>query len=279
MKRRRKACLLAVRSLRSPLTTSAALLSLVVAGSAFAFERYRNEAGADGSNCSECHGGFWDDTSTKGSVFPSDSKHEMHQAFITGCTLCHFSSGPKANPYIGESGGTDDNPGIGCIGCHTAFGLRAHHAANGITSCAGCHPDDGTPSAEGSTPPYYGTVDTLADNACNLAMVANTNENWTIGDFIGLDNDGDNLYDLADFDCGPPYRIVGLEVLGNDVQISWETVGGRKDVLQVTPNLSTNFTDAGLIITNAGVGLVTNTTVEIGGLTPTNRFYRIRSDP
>jgi PKD repeat protein len=30
---------------------------------------------------------------------------------------------------------------------------------------------------------------------------ANINENWTIGDFLGLDNDGDGDYDTADQDC------------------------------------------------------------------------------
>jgi hypothetical protein len=30
---------------------------------------------------------------------------------------------------------------------------------------------------------------------------ANLNENWSTGDFLGLDNDGDNLYDTSDPDC------------------------------------------------------------------------------
>jgi hypothetical protein len=50
-------------------------------------------------------------------------------------------------------------------------------------------------------PPYYGTADTLADEPCNPVMASNLNENWSVGDFVGLDNDGDNDYDGADEDC------------------------------------------------------------------------------
>jgi hypothetical protein len=61
--------------------------------------------------------------------------------------------------------------------------------------------DTETPPPENTKPPYYGTVDTRADNPCNLVAESNINENWTIGDFVGLDNDGDGVYDGADSDC------------------------------------------------------------------------------
>lgn len=274
---------LVTTSLRTFLAGAMLLIILIASNSGFAYERYKNDAEDDGSNCSACHGGFKDDTSTKGSIFPSGSKHTMHNGssyMNTDCDLCHRSDDSR-NPYLGSSNGTDNNAGLGCNGCHNAVGLRAHHTANGITSCnsVACHGEEDPAPVEGTLPPYYGTVDTKVNNACNLAMVSNTNENWTIGDLVGLDNDGDNLYDLADFDCGPPYRIVDLEVVGSDIHISWETVGGRMDMLQVTPSLMTNFNDVGTVITNSGVGFVTNSTVEAGGVTPSNRFYRIRNEP
>jgi cysteine-rich repeat protein len=114
--------------------------------------------------------------------------------------LCH-STGDGRDPYIGSSDGTGNNPGLGCTGCHAELGLRAHHAVNGITQCAGCHPNDPAPAPENTMPVYYGTADTNADMPCNPDPQANINENWTIGDFEGTDNDGDNLYDGEDPDC------------------------------------------------------------------------------
>ena len=157
------------------------------------------------------------------------------------------------------------------------MGLRAHHAANGIATCAICHPNDGTPPAENVSPPYYGTADTRADNPCNDVLASNINENWTVGDFVGLDNDGNDLYDLADFACGP-YEIAEILVVSNDLQISWDTAGGRSDVLEAF-SLTETLTNVSPVINIPGVGVVTTNFVEVGGATSSNRFYRIRYVP
>jgi hypothetical protein len=173
------------------------ILSMWVPG-AEAYERYN-----DGCQNQNCHGAFTGSTSPKGSVFPSDDKHTMHRNasyMNTECNLCH-TSGDGRDPFIGSSDGTGNNPGLGCTGCHAEFGLRAHHAVNSITQCAGCHPNDPTPTPENTLPVYYGTADTNADMPCNPDPQANINENWTIGDSEGIDNDGDNLYDGNDPDC------------------------------------------------------------------------------
>jgi PKD repeat protein len=68
-----------------------------------------------------------------------------------------------------------------------------------------------------------GTIYTHADEPCNQVAEANINENWTIGDLLGLDNDGDLLYDTLDPDCavneapiadpdGPYMGTVGVAV-------------------------------------------------------------------
>ncbi len=271
------------RQITNPLWTIRAgvvLLIIVLAGhSSFAYERYKNDAEDDGSNCSLCHGDFDGSTSTKGSVFPENDKHEMHRggAYMgAACGLCHTSQDGR-NPYLGSSNGTGNNDGLGCNGCHNAFGLRAHHVANGITQCTGCHPSDGTPPAENEIPPYYGTADTNVDNPLNPVATANMNENWTIGDFIGTDNDGDNLYDMADFDGGHPFIIASSEVAGNDLQISWASAGGRCEILQQAESLDSGFSDIGSVVTNSGTGVVTNDVTIIGGATsPSNRFFRVR---
>lgn len=154
-----------------------------------AYNRYND-------GCQNCHGAFTDGESPLGTTFPGDDKHQMHRSsgnMNTECDLCH-TSGDGRNPYIGSSDGTASNLGLGCTGCHEALGLRAHHGS----FCASCHQNDPAPPTEDVIPPYYGTVDTNADFPCNSDE--NTSEDWT-GDGIGLDNDGDGLYDMDDPDC------------------------------------------------------------------------------
>jgi len=163
--------------------------------------------------CQNCHGAFTDGYSPKGTVFPRNSKHDMHRRseyMGTDCNLCHLD-GDNRNPYTYQSNGTANTPGLGCAGCHgrdyggavgvSGAGLRAHHAANGVTFCTGCHYDDPEPLPEDVPPPYYGSPDTNANDSCNSDP--DYLENWSVGDTLGLDNDGDNLYDSADPDCTP----------------------------------------------------------------------------
>jgi hypothetical protein len=265
----------------TPLALAAlALLALNVAS--FAYSRYRNPS-TDAGWCSGCHGDFTGSTSPKNTEFPSGDKHEMHRAgtsMATACNLCH-TSGDGRNPYTYTSTGTANNRGLGCAGCHVGPGLRRHHAASGVTTCYTCHTNDATitVSGESTAPPYYGTADTRANNPCNKVAAANTNENWSIGDFLGLDNDGNNVYDALDPAC-TPYRIVQVAPTNTNVRVTWETAGGRTDVLQASGTVTGAFVDVSSPINITGTGLKTNTYVEVGGGTnqPT-RFYRLRMIP
>lgn len=259
---------------RKALSTSAAvLLAAWACHTAYGFDRY----GQNGANCSECHGKFTEGISPQGTVFPSGDKHKMHNdssSMNTACNLCH-TSGDNRNPFIGSSTGTASNVGLGCSGCHVGEGLRAHHAANGVTVCGGCH-TDGPAAPENVKPPYYGTVDTKANNPGNTVQVANTNENWSVGDFLGLDNDGNNLYDLADYAIGP-YRLLSATKEGNNVRVAWLTAGGRTNRVQAAGGVSGAYSDVSTPIRIPGVGLVTTNFLEIGGATNAARFYRLRS--
>jgi hypothetical protein len=247
----------------------------------FGYERYKNPTN-ETANCSTCHGDFTDGTSTKGSVFFGNNKHTMHRAnglMETDCDLCH-TSGDNRNPFTGSSDGKNEVPGLGCTGCHEAVGLRAHHTANGVTECAGCH-DDSALSAvpENVKPPYYGTSLTQVDNPCNDVPTKYLNENWTENDFIGLDNDGNNVYDTLDPAC-TPYRIIGVAQEGNDVRITWETAGGRTDVLQVAPGGTAPYLDLGLPLLIPGTGPVTTNVLDVGGaIAVPARVYRMRLIP
>lgn len=209
-----------------------ALLLFAVAGSAGAYETYN-------SGCQNCHGDFMGDRSVRGQVIPFGNKHTMHNSTSGGmaadCALCHISF--NDDPLIGESDGTSSSPGIGCTGCHKAEGLRAHHAVSGVGSCSSCHSDDGTPDPENVAPLYYGTPDTLVDGACNAEATEGVNENWTVGDFVGLDNDGDGLYDTDDPDCadeGPDPVAPEADAGGDSFAIDLDNTGSETVVLDAS---------------------------------------------
>lgn len=235
----------------------------------FAYERY--------SDCAACHGAFTGSVSPQGTVFPNNDKHRMHRNSAnmgTACNLCHRDD-DNDNPFIGSSKGTANNPGLGCGGCHEPIGLRKHHVVTGTPECYDCH-DPATPPAENVKPPYYGTVDTKAKNPGNEVQVANTNENWSVGDFIGLDNDGNNLYDLADYAIGP-YRVLSTTREGNHMRITWLTAGGRTNQVQAASAINGPFTNLSANLRIPGVGLVTTNYLDLGGATNPARFYRLRA--
>ena len=189
-----------------------ALLAAFWMPNASAYDRYND-------GCQSCHGAFTDGTSPKGTVFPSDDKHSMHRSDMNAdCDLCH-TSGDGRDPFMGSSDGTSNNAGVGCTGCHgreedagndgvspgRGAGLRQHHTNAGVSGCSNCHsdasPSNYTPVGEDVVPQYYGTADSNANEPCNLVVQSEFNENWTIGDFEGTDNDGDGQYDVNDPDC------------------------------------------------------------------------------
>ena len=165
-----------------------------------AYQRYN---GGASTGCQTCHGTFTSNTSPKGTNFgTAGNKHDMHRSasFMgTACGLCHVVTGD--NPLMNSSAGSGSVVGVGCTGCHNGAGLRQHHRVTGASTCSGCHANPEVPPAESTNPPYYGTSATKANNACNPVATALLNENWTSGDFLGLDNDGDNLYDSSDPNC------------------------------------------------------------------------------
>lgn len=251
-------------------------MAFIVMGSQVS-KGYETYSGGPDGGCIDCHGDFRSSTSTKGTIFPSSQNHEMHRASAnmgTACNLCH--SGASRTPvYTGSSNGTSDNAGLGCSGCHLGDGLRTHHAVNGITLCYDCH-NVGAPPAETVKPPYYGTPDTKVNNPGNTVLASKTNENWSVGDFLGLDNDGNNLYDLADYAVGP-YLLLNVKREGGDIRVTWLTAGGRADAVQWESSLSGVNAHVSADIPIPGVGLITNSFVDVGGATNSVRFYQMKA--
>ncbi|MCL4787254.1 MAG: hypothetical protein KJ070_10730 [Verrucomicrobia bacterium] len=244
---------------------------LVLAGyhPVFAYEDY--------SGCESCHGNFRGATSTKGTIFPNNNNHDMHRNSAnmgTACNLCHSGSS-RVPTFIGTSTGTANNQGLGCTGCHVSAGLRAHHVNNGVTECLDCHDAEAAPP-ENVKPPYYGTPDTKANNPGNTVQAANTNENWSVGDFLGLDNDGNNLYDLADYAIGP-FRLLSASREGNHMRLTWLTAGGRTNTVQAATAVNGTYSNLSARMVIPGVGLVTTNFLDVGGATNLARFYRLVS--
>jgi len=85
-----------------------------------------------------------------------------------------------------------------------AFGLRLHHTnagappdANGLF-CVTCHPGDPAPPPETTTPPGYLFSSVLVKMPCSGGPPPGEDFN---GDGVGLDNDGNLLYDGRDTAC------------------------------------------------------------------------------
>ncbi|MFQ6103043.1 MAG: multiheme c-type cytochrome [Candidatus Glassbacteria bacterium] len=184
------------------------ILVISFSSAANAYNRYND-------GCQSCHQAFTNDFSVKPNNTWPDSKHNVHrqQMLDNVCDACHLD-GDGHNPYTWQSNGTQDLPGVGCIGCHgrdyggnvevSGIGLRAHHESAGVFICGMCHDDPVWPFQERVKPVYYGQPTVNVNESCN----GDGSENWT-PDGLGLDNDGDNIYDMDDGDCiGPPHHRV-----------------------------------------------------------------------
>lgn len=179
----------------------------------------------DATACRACHGDFRDNNY----VSPVDGQnwgdlHDIHRdVMLNGdCETCHGSNDFPV--VLKSSRGGSGLSSIGCMGCHgrtadhstsnpdypqsgLGAGLRQHHFKAGETVCAACHldadPANFTPVVESELPEYYANPGSghsaIPTSSCNAGGV----ENFA-GSAIGLDNDGDGLYDGDDPDCTTP---------------------------------------------------------------------------
>jgi hypothetical protein len=221
----------------------------------------------DDTSCNTCHGEFRTTPyiSLKDGISWGASLHDVHGLdMLNGdCDVCHF--GGVANPvFLGKSdGGTGMEP-LSCSGCHGrrhdgwdhgtmgySFGLRMMHwiadiDVNGVSTrdCRRCHPDADpnlATASEWSMPPYYEQPGlahpAMPTSPCNSPP--GHDENFA-GSLLGLDNDGDGLFDMADPDCAPgpptpgeasgpalsPLLVTAYDSLTGNISISYGTSCG-----------------------------------------------------
>jgi hypothetical protein len=203
-----------------------------------AYQLYSQDQNSVG-NCAQCHKGFRETNlyfSHKDNENWSNSLHNIHVGDIipsATCGWCHFGSG-TSNRQVNLSSSSvaaDGTNAIACSGCHgrledangvTAVGTgwgaglrQLHFNANrnidigggtmvSTQVCATCHADSNptsfTPAGEDVLPPFYDAtaIDPTPLDPCNETGRGEHFE----GSVVGLDNDGDLLYDTADTDCG-----------------------------------------------------------------------------
>jgi len=215
--------------------------------------------------CVACHGDFTTDPygSPKGGTWP-DSLHMVHRNasyMNSDCGLCHVRTGDNPILNVSEKTADDTIPGNGCVGCHgrdytgtqSGRGLREHHRNTGASTCSGfsCHASPEVPLPENINPSNYGGGLTNVDDACNNPP--GYREDWS-GDDEGLDNDGDDVYDTADPDCGA---------------VTMTPTVGITNTPTLTP-LATNTPTARPTSSNTPTGALTNTPTSPPTDTPTS---------
>lgn len=209
------------------LRAAIALLALSLCGAvANAYEQY--SVNRDATNCRACHGDFrasapytsandgvqWKNPGTGANL----NLHDGHRTFMLSgnCGACHASAG-RFPTYLDTAAGGNGLAAISCLGCHgraepaaggavKGSGLRQHHYRSGVTGCLSCHPDSNpanfTTANEHVFPPFYFMPDAShpnkPKNPCNIG-----GSEGAVAPPLGLDNDGDLVYDGAEPECDP----------------------------------------------------------------------------
>jgi hypothetical protein len=76
------------------------------------------------------------------------------------------------------------------------------------------------------------------------------------------------------------FRILSVEPQGNNLAITWQTVGGKTNVVTASSDLTGSYTNVSPNIAVTGSGDTTTNYVDQGGATnKSSRFYRIRLVP
>jgi len=197
----------------------------VLIPAARAYEQYSVSRTA--GSCADCHGDFRAApyVSLKGAAGGTwtGNLHDTHRTtMLSGdCTACH-SAGPRF-PVLLSSSASAAPFNASCLGCHgrvegssglSGRGLRQHHQGAGVTDCLACHADSDPTGfsvvAESVAPPLYITNAShpnLPKDPCNPPPLFP--ENFA-GTTLGLDNDGNLLYDAADPACAPAAPAITL---------------------------------------------------------------------
>ncbi len=100
------------------------------------------------------------------------------------------------------------------------------------------------------------------------------------------DPDGDGFTNLQEYLAGtdpngrPPLRILSLAASNSDIVITWQTAGGKTNVVQASGRVGATYTDLSPNLVILGTGDTTTNWLDSGATTNwPARFYRIRLVP
>ncbi len=174
-------------------------------------------------NCADCHGNYQatnyvpQAAARQGVVWPTGLHNSHRNAspnnFLNGnCNACHSGTARFPVPLNVSAAAAPFNQG--CNGCHSGPGTRNHHERLvGVGTCSSCHGAEPIGNEKTPLPAVYtaaiGTTSgtTRINNPCNDGAAGRVFEGGFFDvSTVGLDNDGDGLYDQADPDCqaAPP---------------------------------------------------------------------------
>jgi hypothetical protein len=222
-----------------------------------AYEQY--SVNRDATNCRSCHGDFRSSpyTSKVDGQSWGDDLHDVHRnTMLSGdCDVCHLSSGRTPVLLNSAAGGSGGIANLSCTGCHGGSqdgtgtgtvgygaGLRQMHWRGAVVVCANCHTDSNpankTVAGENVKPPYYannGGHTAIPTDPCNPSPTFTENLKATT---LGLDNDGNGQFDMADTACNPasaapgeasktaPMLVTAYDKLSENVTISYTAACG-----------------------------------------------------
>ncbi len=259
------------RALIAQISILVVLAIAVLASNAGAFDTYSSNGGSTG-NCADCHGAFssgpnpylsqHDGVAWRNGSGMSVNIHDGHRTFMlkSDCNVCHMGTARTPVYTYQSNGGTGFQP-IGCTGCHVGDGLRAHHVNSGAATCYDCH-SPGTPPAENVPPPYYFTPDTAHPNKPTDPCNANGSESL-VAPPLGLDNDGNLLYDQNDPACKPAAAV--LSVSPTTLTFGNQNVGSTSTAQTVT------MSNTGSATLNVS-GITNSNTTDFSVTSPTTPF-------
>jgi hypothetical protein len=224
-----------------------------------AYEQY--SVNRDATNCRACHGDFRTSpyTSKVDGQSWADDLHDVHRnTMLSGdCDTCHAALRFPVR-LDSSTGGTGGLAPISCVGCHGraadgsgsstvgyGAGLRQRHWRGAVTVCVNCHTDSNPANkavvGENVKPPYYavnGGHTAIPADPCNPASTFTENFKGTT---IGLDNDGNGQFDMADAACSPaaaspgeaskavPMRVTAYDKLAGNLTVSYTAGCGATD--------------------------------------------------
>jgi len=169
--------------------------------------------------------------------------------------------------FFGLVGGTSTNASLQ-IDNIRFYNLQSQGSSSNSVDSVG----DGIPDSWRAQ--YFPDVDPTGTTTNNLSCAT------CDADGTGQNNLFKYLAGLDPTNSASMFQILSVERASNDLNVTWQTVGGKTNVLQAAFDLSGSYSNVSPNIIISGSGDTTTNYLDTGGATNTpSRFYRVRLVP